>query len=263
MNSTISQRNYDFRTHNRVSFTAIPLAKYTPLEENSITIYKLEKRDLPFITKFVKNIDKYFKNKNINGYSTKQVMNESFKIAKDILSNDTKSFEKSEILLGVSDSKPCAILIGNVLKKGANNTLLYSSRKNALKKETELDWLTTWNPFSNKHPYKAGKIITTEYFNTLNKHKFENVYVRSEIPELSFAQEFYKKMGFNNCSTNRELISDAPNKYILKGYDNSNDKIIPMLAKNSTINKIRENFSKILNREKLDNISVNIEDVIK
>ncbi len=256
----------NLQKHNYAStnFRAIQLAKYQPTNEQSSTVYKLETKDLPFIDKFERNIDEYYKEKKITDPTTQEIMTNAFEVSKEILNKDSNQLSKSEILLSVSDSNPCGILIGNILKRGENNTYSYSSREKPNNNETEIDLLVTWNPFQDKKPYKTGKILTTEYFNRLKNNQFEDVYVRSEIPELSFATDFYKTMGFEKADKRQTINNSSHYRYVIDKYNNdSEDEIIPMLAKKADIKNRINDVSQTYNRNDLDNISIDLESIIE
>ena len=64
--------------------------------------------------------------------------------------------------------EPCGILVGNVVKKrSSDDKLVYTSRKNHGRKETELDWLTTWDPKPEQKMKNIGKAIASEYYDTV------------------------------------------------------------------------------------------------
>ena len=81
--------------------------------------------------------------------------------------------------------------------------IVYSSRHNLAKNETELDWLVTWSPKGNERLKGIGKALIGEYFRTVKKDKFRDVFVRAEVPEKSFAKSFYEKLGFEQIGNKR------------------------------------------------------------
>lgn len=138
------------------------------------------------------------------------------------------------------------------IPKNSKGTLVYSSRKNKGKHETELDWLTTWNCNPNKKVRNIGKALMTEFYNLLPGDKFKQVYVRSEVPELSYAAEFYKSVGFKELYPERKRIMKyQTNRYTIGEYDSPNDEVIPMLATNAQIKKIKKEIFKTLERKEL------------
>lgn len=250
--------NSRFETRlNRPKFRAIPKAMYRPAKDSYVKIYELEKNDLPFVTNFLGNLKQFFKKKNVKDFSTQQVVAEAFEAAKRMLEME-KCDKKSTMLLALKNNEPCGILLGNIPKKDKNNVIRYSSRKNHSKKETELDWLATWGV------HGCGKSLVCEFFKQVKENKFSKVFVRSEVPELSFAKEFYESVGFHKINNDREKIMKATtSEYLIGNYDNPGDDIIPMIAGknniNNTINKISEHFK----RNNLSNPSVNLENIIK
>ncbi len=151
-------------------------------------------------------------------------------------------------------------MIGNVLKESKNHKTAYSSRKNHARKETELDWLATWNPFLDKKVKNTGKVLTNEFYNTLKQDGFKDVYVRSEVPELSYATEFYSKMGFEELPSGRQsIIKSSTNNYLIGNYDASDEDIIPMVATPEKIKIVKKYIGTILNREKSNSASISLD----
>ena len=98
----------------------------------------------------------------------------------------------------------------------------------------------------------------------MKKDGFKNVFVRSEVPENSYAQDFYTRMGFKAKWGKRESISKkANNTYLIGNYDTPGEDIVPMLASKSDIKKTVDSISKDCNREKMSGKSINLQDVIK
>ena len=214
---------------NTTSFKAIPLAKYGYLNDKAkdVIVYQLEKKDIDYLKYISKNIEHFYKKHEIEDFSTKQVVKEAFDAGAEILSEKIYKEDKAKVLLAFSDNEPSAILIGNTLKVDKNGNFHYSSRKNHSMDETELDWLATWN----KKILGEGKVIVCEYFHSLMQDGFKQCYVRSEVPEKSFAMEFYKKMGFKPLSKKqRKIQRKNDNNYVIGNFDAPKDLIIPMKA---------------------------------
>lgn len=231
--------NLTLSTINNTSFKAIPLAKYSYLKgtERDIFVYQLEKRDVGFLKDLLNNLENFYKKFEIQDISTTEILKEAVSASIKIL--QSKEEDKAKVLMAFADKEPSAILIGNILKKDKNGNLHYSSRKNHSKYETELDWLATWN----KKILGEGKVIVSEFFHRVIKDGFKQVYVRSEVPELSFALEFYKKMGFAPLSEKQRRLQRKNDYSCLIG-DNfhiPDDKIIPMKA---TIKDMKQNLEK-------------------
>ena len=250
-------RNYNII--NNVTFTAIPLAKYSYLKETGkdVIVYKLGKKDIDYLKYLLANLQAFFKKFNINDESTKQVVEEAFNAGIKILKGEKHAEKKAKILMSFYNGEPSSILIGNVLKVDKNNRLHYSSRKNHAKNETELDWLATWNP---KIPGE-GKVTVYEYFLLLIKDGFKQVFVRSELPEKSSAKRFYKRMGFEPLSDKPRLIQRKnDNSYLIGQYDDLNDSIIPMKATIMDIYRVIENLKEnVLRKEIKTKSSINLE----
>lgn len=233
----------------RPSFSARPLAEYHYLNDKSkqFVVYKLEKSDLPYLQHLVDNLDKFYKKYDVDNESAKQVIEEAFNAGIAILKGKHSAEAKADILMGFYDQEPSSILIGNVLKIDKQGKTHYSSRKNHAKKETELDWLATWN---KKIPGE-GQATVYEYFCQLLKAGFKHCFVRSELPEKSSAVNFYTKMGFEKLSDeSRAILRKNDNQYIIGKYDNEEDEIIPMKATvGDMINIIRQKANSVLRKE--------------
>ena len=241
--------NLQSTNYNKPNFKAIPMAEYKYLndKDKNVVVYQLEERDSDYLKYISDNINGFYRRHDIQDDSTKQVVKEAVDAGIEILNNEEE--EKAKVLLALSDEEPSAILIGNVLKADKKGGLHYSSRKNHAKDETELDWLATWN----KNILGEGKVIVNEYFHTLAKDGFKQVYVRSEIPEKSFAMGFYKKMGFEPLTDEqREILRKNDNQYLIGEFDEPEDYIIPMKATSSDIEKTLNKRDKELKRKELN-----------
>ena len=246
----ISIQSFNNQNNYSPGFKAIPLAKYSFLkvQEKDIVVYKLEKSDTGFLKYVSEHIDAFYKRHEIEDESPRQIVKEAVDAGIEILQRPEE--EKSDILLAMADFEPSAILIGNILKKDKNGNVHYSSRKNHSKKETELDWLATWN----KKILGEGKVIVTEFFHRVLSHGFKQVYVRSEVPEKSFALEFYKKMGFEPLSKEqRKLQRKNDNSYVIGNYDVSDDMVIPMKATIKDIKTVLRKRSREFEKKKKKN----------
>ena len=244
--------SYNPSYKNNTSFRAIPLAKYGYLNDKAkdVIVYQLEKKDIDYLRFISKNIEKFYEKYEIKDESTKQVVKEAFDAGAEILSEKNYKEEKAKVLLAFSEEEPSAILIGNTLKIDKNGRFHYSSRKNHSTDETELDWLATWN----KKILGEGKVIVCEFFHSLLKDGFKQCYVRSEIPEKSFAMEFYRKMGFEPLSNKqRKIQRKNDNNYVIGNFDAPKDLIVPMKATTRDIVRTLKKRSRELIRKELEN----------
>ena len=244
--------SYNPSYKNNTSFRAIPLAKYGYLNDKAkdVIVYQLEKKDIDYLRFISKNIEKFYEKYEITDESTKQVVKEAFDAGAEILSEKNYKEEKAKVLLAFSEEEPSAILIGNTLKIDKNGRFHYSSRKNHSTDETELDWLATWN----KKILGEGKVIVCEFFHSLLKDGFKQCYVRSEIPEKSFAMEFYRKMGFEPLSNKqRKIQRKNDNNYVIGNFDAPKDLIVPMKATTRDIVRTLKKRSRELIRKELEN----------
>ena len=182
-------------------------------------------------------------------------MKEAFDAGAAILEEAKYKEDKAKVLLAFCDEEPSAILVGNTLKIDKNGRFHYSSRKNHSTDETELDWLATWN----KKILGEGKVIVCEFFHTLLKDGFKQCYVRSEVPEKSFALEFYKKMGFEPLSNRQRRIQRKnDNTYAIGNFDAPKDLIVPMKATTRNILRSIKKRSRELLRKELEPFSADL-----
>ncbi len=245
--------NINFQTtYYNPQFKAIPLAKYGYLNDKAkdVIVYQLEKKDADYLKYISKNMEKFYQKHEIEDDSTKQVAKEAIDAGIEILSETKYKEIKAKVLLALSNEEPSAILIGNTLKIDKNGNFHYSSRKNHSKDETELDWLATWN----KKILGEGKVIVCEFFHSLLKDGFKQCYVRSEIPEKSFAMKFYQKMGFEPLSSKQRRIQRKnDNNYVIGNFDAPKDMIIPMKATTRNIVRTLKKRSQELVRRECKN----------
>jgi hypothetical protein len=143
---------------------------------------------------------------------------------------------------------PCGLLIAN-MPKHSGDKIVYSSRHNNAKNEAELDWLVTWAPQENLEIRGIGKSLVGEYLRTIKPDKFRDVYVRSELPEVSVAQEFYESLGFEVISDKRKMWeSKTTNLPIVRSCDNVTELMVPMLITRKKITEILEKIGNKMSR---------------
>lgn len=246
------------RSNNNLSFNAIPLGRYRVAKREFIDIYRVEKSDLGFISGFSDGISDYFKKNGISNESTKDIMRDSFSTAKDILSSSDELLDDARVLVGVRDGNLSGILIGNIAKRDSKGRLHYSSRKNHSKNERELDWFVTWNS------HGVGKSLIGEFFRSMREFPFKKLFVRSEVPENSFAQSVYEHFGFKQIGKRRDWIQKNTNINIIDDISLlDNSEVVPMAISRSKVNSVSEVFSKQGNRQDLAGGSVPLSEIIK
>ena len=190
----------------------------------------------------------------------------TIKTVLDILQkHNDKKFEKVKTYIALDEGTPCGLLIGNIPKKIQTlESIKYSSRHNPAKNETELDCLVTWQPRSKSKIKGIGKALVGEYFRTIKKDKFRDVFVRSEVPENSYATYFYEHLGFERLSDKRlKLYNKNSAQYVISDYGEANDDTIPMLITRKNLQEISENLSKKMMRQEFKRNSIEAEELIK
>ena len=248
-----------------INFNAIPLAQWRCKALNNkpknITIVALEKKDLNFVEKFVEKSDLICSKDSLK----QELVNDTIRTIRDALGMSYRSFEKIKMFMAIHEGTPCGLLVGNVPKKNIDTEQIkYSSRHNPAKNETELDWLVTWQPRGKSKIKGIGKALVGEYFRTVKKDKFRDVFVRSEVPENSFATDFYESLGFERLSDKRlKLFNKNSAQYIISDYGEASDDTIPMLITRKVVQEISEDLSKKMVRQEFKRNSIDAEELIK
>ena len=253
---------------NYTSFNAIPLSKWKCLARDGmkkdVTLLLLENKDLKVISQ---NSNLFLELVNHVDETRKEIISSSINTIKALFENrcNVEIFEKIKILLAVEKKNLCGILIANIPKINLNNdNYVYSSRHNAAKKESEIDWLVTWTPQKEEKTSGVGKSLVVEYFRTLKEDDLRDVFVRSEIPEYSYATKFYESLGFEKLTNkNVKLSNRNTNKYVVNNFAETEDLGVPMII---TRRKINEESQKIIDkmcRKSLPKESIDLNELIK
>ncbi len=240
------------------SFTAIPVAIHEivhVIDKGSqvdrivkkAIILKLERRDLWFVKKIVKNYKKYCDN---------EIFKEMIKDVSNLLQKTKYSkskallAEKTDIFVSVVDKNIQGMIVGNMPKFPLEGKLVYSSNYNLKEAETELDWLITEGFCKNGKIKNVGKGLMASLFRFMEKKGFENVFVRSDINENT--QKFYQVKGKFQQIREAELLDNPKNNFeIFKGNYASpeNEFIIPYAVSRQDMvfakNKLNEELKMI------------------
>lgn len=227
----------------------------------NISIVSIEKNDLDFMQKFLGYVEKQQNNKK----SVKEIMVYATKTIIEILESNLPKMDKIKMFVATYNNKPCGIFVANIPKSYAGDeSYVYSARHNSSKNETEIDWLVTWNPNGKEKLKGIGKALVGEYFHTVKGDKFRDVYVRSEVPEKSFATYFYERLGFERLNSKRLKLSNKNSaQCIVANYDsNNNDDTIPMIITRHKIQTKAEELAKEMNRIEFKNNSIDAEILI-
>ena len=250
-------------SQNNISYKAQLLSQWRcsniKNKAKNISVIAIEKKDLPFIENFIT----YIKNLN-NDAVKKEIMKDSSKTMLEILIKSNMSgMDKVKMYIAAHDRIPCGILIANIPKIfWGDEVFVYSSRHNPSKNETEIDWLVTWNP-DDENIKGIGKALVGEYFRTIKKDKFRDVFVRSEVPEKSFANAFYEKLGFEQLGKKRlRLFNKNSAQYVIHDFTENDDETIPMLITRSHLLQTAENLAKNMGRQEFKKNSTDIDELI-
>ena len=249
---------------NNLNFKAIPIAQWHCKTMNNrtkdISIIAFEKKDLDFAEKFIEKATDICK----NDPDKLTIVTSTILTIKDLLKLSNLNIEKVKMFLALNERTPCGLLVGNVPKIDKESTLIkYSSRHNSAKNETELDWLVTWQPKGKSKIKGIGTALVCEYFRTIKKDKFRDIFVRSEVPEKSYATNFYEKLGFETLGTKcLKLYNKNSAQYIIPDYGDGADDTIPMIVTRKTLQDISQDLSKKMTRREFKPISINAEDLV-
>ena len=248
-----------------ISFGAKPIAKwkcsdFATNKSQDITIFELEKKDFGSILELKWNWIMSSRTADEPRYS---VVENAFEMIEHMFSMIKPFPQETKMFLATHNKKPCGVLVGNIPKRDHyTRQLNYSSRYYAAKDEGELDYLATWVPPNEQKLKGVGKALVAEFFNSLKKEKINDIFLKSTRPQRSYAQAFYKTLGFENLS----LKNNTNSKYIIHYDDTNYGKVLPMIITkynreiscNELANKMeRQELSKIsLDAEKCFNIIV-------
>ena len=248
-----------------VSFKIRPIAQWRCLSHSkntpkSITVAEIEPRDLEFVQK-MKNTTE------ITTYGDRvrdEIVWGTLTTMEGILVNKCAFLDKVKMYVAIQNYKPCGLLIGNMPKRILSTEgISYSSRHNNAKSETEIDWLATWTPNGEEKLKGVGKALVAEFFGSLKKDKFRDVFVKSEIPENSYAQNFYESLGFEVLGSKRpQLTCNTTNEYIVQSYDVPTARIVPMIISRGKLRACYEELSKKMLRQPFVKNSVNAEELM-
>lgn len=248
----------NIKSQDNISFNARLLSQWRcsnlTSKAKNISIVALEKRDLAFAERFIKHVE----NVQTDSKTAKEIMDSSSKTILEILQDNENYSEKIKIYIATYDENPCGIFIANMPKNSSyNDGVVYSSRHNPAKNETELDWLVTWSPKGNERLKGIGKALIGEYFRTVKKDKFRDVFVRAEVPEKSYAKSFYERLGFEQTGNKRvRLLNKNAAQSIIKDHTESNDETIPMIITRRKIIEMADNLAQKMNRKEFKEDSV-------
>ena len=249
-----------------INFNAVPLAQWRcktlDNKTKDVVIFAFEQNDINFVRKFVEKTQDICK----NDLDKLEIVNSTIRTIRDILDKtNKKNFERVKMFLALNEGTPCGLLVGNVPKLDKDSKQIkYSSRHNSAKNETELDWLVTWQPKGKSKIKGIGTALVCEYFRTVKKDKFRDIFVRSEVPEKSYATNFYEKLGFETIGTKRlKLFNKNSAQYVISDYGEGNDDTIPMIVTRKNLQDISQDLSKKMTRQEFKQNSIEAEDLIK
>lgn len=189
-----------------LSFEAKPMATYTVLQkpvgkkekasEEILTIYELEKKDLPALQTLKKKADEH---KLFPKQEKRLYQNPTFSILQQGLKDLTEFFDRLRFskeetkpptigLLGVIDNKPVGLLMGN--DPYGNHFSI-----NEADREAELNYLVTWSNTPNHVLKGVGFALMSEFSRFCEETGlFESIYLDSTTD----GKKTYKKFGFKD-----------------------------------------------------------------
>lgn len=228
------------------------VSQYTLSNGKKVRVYEVSKEDKIFLDRICQNLETYMDSQGIAARDINDkrlIIETNLKIMQEKLQKLPQEV-KTHMYIAESDSKLCGVLVGGLPKHTPKGEIIYSSRKGALPNETELNWFATW-PEGNG----IGKVLFSEYINTMKKDGFSKMFIQSEIPKLSVASKFYHRMGFDKLHkifSERRVSKVEYNKDILDclNLESSNNAlydylVVPMLGtKNKLDNLVKSIFEK-------------------
>ena len=248
----------NIKSQDNISFNARLISQWRcstlTSKARNISIIELEKRDVEFAKNFIQHVE----NVQTDSKTAREIMNSSSKTILEILQDDDNYSKKIKIYIATYNETPCGIFIANMPKISPNyDDVVYSSRHNMAKNETELDWLVTWSPKANERLKGIGKALIGEYFRTVKKDKFRDVFVRAEVPEKSYAKSFYERLGFEQIGTKRvRLLNKNSAQSVINDFTKTDDETIPMIITRSKIKQVAEELATKMGRKEFKKDSV-------
>lgn len=232
------------------------VSQYTLSSGEKVRVYKITTEDKPFLDRLCENTEAYMDTQGIASREVNDkrlIIETNLNIMKEMLEKFPKE-TKTHMYIAESDSKLCGVLVGGLPKHTPAGETIYSSRKGALANETELNWFATW-PEGNG----IGKVLFSEYINTMKQDGFSKMFIQSEIPKLSGASKFYQRMGFDKLHkffSERRVSKVEHNKDILdclniESGDNAlyDYLVVPMLGTKNKLEKLVKSIFEKYKRE--------------
>lgn len=277
-------------TTNKISFKGIPAAKYPIISKQTgkplnqyIHIYEIEGRDEVFLKKMLrsaknkklisKNIQKtcvYKDNKEYIRFCY-SLINDSINAMLNLfkITQQSKIIDPSIKYLATIDNKPCGIIMGNIPKISQDyREVVFSNRDK--KNETELDWLVTWSTKGQEGKRGVGRALMAEYLNACTKLKdTDSIYVRSTIPMIANAVEFYKANGFKELVPRRIPYQESSRPRnisdLISGKEFKDDDypVRPLELDMEDAKAVFQKTQEELKRDSLDKTSIDLTKIIK
>ena len=252
------------------NFTALRRAQYDCKNANGetkpITIYELEAKDLPYVSKF---IDKFEMSDECaakeDAETKKEIMELAFKDAVGVCEKKlegNKDFDKTRMFMAFDGNKSCGFMMCNEPKRNAavDDKVHYSSRQKGKPDETELDWLATWSSKGGDNMKGIGKVLLNELFMASEEGNFKDIFLQSEIPDnKSNAHAVYNHFGFKYYGPRRTMGENFFFMPILDKKAVLGDVVIPMHIDRKEKLLSMAKITNDMNRSNLDNVSVNLD----
>lgn len=249
---------------NELNHRAKLISQWKCLSENklprNISIAEFESCDVEFIQKLRTSFDQ----KPMKDEVRQEIVSSALMTIEGLLSTDCGFLDKVKMLVAIQNYRPCGLLIANMPKRmSSTEGVNYSSRHNNAKNETEIDWLATWVPDGAEKLKGIGKALVGEYFLSLKQSRFRDVFVKSELPENSYAQSFYESLGFEVLGTKRQTLETKTSKeYLVSNHANSADRVVPMIITRGRWQACIDDLTKKMFRQRFIKTSVNANDLM-
>ena len=252
------------------NFTAIKRAQYDCKNANGekkpITIYELEAKDLPYVSKFMDNFQMSDECAGKEDAKTKkEIMELAFKDAVEVCQrkkDNDSDFNKTRMFMAFDGNKSCGFMMCNEPKRNAevDDKVHYSSRQKGKIDETELDWLATWSSKGGDTMKGIGKVLLNELFMASEEDNFKDIFLQSEIPDnKSNAHAVYNHLGFKYYGPRRTMGQNFFYMPILDKTAVLNDEVIPMHIDRKDKLQSMAKITNDMNRSNLDKASVNLD----
>jgi GNAT superfamily N-acetyltransferase len=197
----------------QLRFEAIPRGRYCPEASGEITVFELEKRDLPALKALQKRAGQ--KRLGVEYHPGSLDKELHYEIIHDTVTDAVSLLEGKArhpaykpdkqghpiVYMAVKDGWPCGLLAGHMPLITRPGKIVFSDRNRG--RETEVGWLASW-PVAAQRIKGVGQLLLSHFYRYCQALKIDSIYVRTfkDTPAASF----YERMGLRPSRTQPAVI---------------------------------------------------------